>query len=157
MARRARAPKARITIMLDRDVLGAFKAHAARPDAIPYQTQINQALRGHVEALRLAEGFAGYAATAGRSPARRHRARGSKARSTIQRTINAVIRAGERSGYVAECLELPIVTQGTTLDQVARHLREAIALHLEGEDCEALGLAPDPTIVVMLELTPAHA
>jgi predicted RNase H-like HicB family nuclease len=63
----------------------------------------------------------------------------------LQRTIKAVIRAGEQSGYVAECLELPVITQGRTLDEVANNLREAIQLHLDDEDLAELGLAPDPT------------
>jgi predicted RNase H-like HicB family nuclease len=75
----------------------------------------------------------------------------------LQRTIKAAIRAGEQSGYVGECLEIPVVTQGATLDEVVGNLREAVALHLEGEDLAALGLAPEPTIVVTLELQPTHA
>jgi predicted RNase H-like HicB family nuclease len=43
---------------------------------------------------------------------------------------------GERSGYVAECLELTVVTQGATLDEVVQNLQEAVALHLEGEDLQ---------------------
>lgn len=51
--------------------------------------------------------------------------------------------AVSRSGrwYAAECLELPVVTQGRTLDETVTNLREAIALHLEGEDRTALGLS----------------
>jgi predicted RNase H-like HicB family nuclease len=75
----------------------------------------------------------------------------------LQRTIKAVIRPGEQSGYVAECLEISVVTQGATLDEVAHNLREAVELHLAGEDLEALGLAPEPTILVTLELVPTHA
>ncbi len=75
----------------------------------------------------------------------------------LQRTIKAVVRPGEQSGYVAECLEIPVVTQGATLDEVTRNLREAVDLHLTGEDLASLGLAPDPTILVTLELTLAHA
>lgn len=37
--------KVRITIALDDDVVEYFKAQSARPGALPYQTQINQALR----------------------------------------------------------------------------------------------------------------
>ncbi len=37
--------KVRVTIALDRDVVAHFKAEAAKPGALPYQTQINQALR----------------------------------------------------------------------------------------------------------------
>jgi predicted RNase H-like HicB family nuclease len=74
-----------------------------------------------------------------------------------QHTIKAVIRPGEQSGYVAECLEIPVVTQGLTLDEVTRNLQEAVALHLADEDLSALGLAPNPTVVVTMELSPTHA
>jgi predicted RNase H-like HicB family nuclease len=67
---------------------------------------------------------------------------------TLQRTIKAVIRPGEQSGYVAECVEIPVATQGRTLDEVTRNLREAVELHLEGEDLAELGLAPSPGILV---------
>ena len=75
----------------------------------------------------------------------------------LQRTIKAVIRPGEQSGYVAECVEVPVVTQGGTLDEVTRNLQEAIGLHLEGEDLTALGLAPHPTVIVTMELIPTNA
>jgi predicted RNase H-like HicB family nuclease len=75
----------------------------------------------------------------------------------LQTTINAVIRAGEQSGYVAECVEIPVVTQGQIPDEVIRILREAVELHLANEDVEALGLTSDPRIIVTMELTPPHA
>jgi len=75
----------------------------------------------------------------------------------LQRTIKAVIRPGEQSGYVAECLEIAVATQGVTLDEVTRNLQEAVELHLEGEDLEAIGLAPQPTILVTMEIAPEHA
>jgi uncharacterized protein (DUF4415 family) len=40
-----RPMKVRITITLDQDLVEHFKAEAARPGALPYQTQINQTLR----------------------------------------------------------------------------------------------------------------
>ena len=70
----------------------------------------------------------------------------------LQHTIKAVIRPGEQSGFVAECLEIPVITQGATLDEVSANLHEAAALHLEGEDLAELGLAASPAIVVTLEL-----
>ncbi|MBI5947462.1 MAG: type II toxin-antitoxin system HicB family antitoxin [Chloroflexi bacterium] len=73
----------------------------------------------------------------------------------MQRTVHAVIRPGEQSGYVAECPELNAVTQGETLDAVAGNLREVVALALEGEDLEELGLAASPVIVVTFPLEPA--
>ena len=71
---------------------------------------------------------------------------------TLQHTIKAVVRQGEQSGYIAECLEIPVVTQGRTLDEVTRNLREAVELHLEGEDLAELGLARSPSILVTFEL-----
>ena len=71
--------------------------------------------------------------------------------------IKAVIRPGEQSGYVAECLEIPVVTQGSTLDEVSRNLREAVALHLEGEDLSELGLAKSPSIIVALAFNTTHS
>ncbi len=40
--------KMRINIMLDEDIIEYFKKRAARPNAAPYQTQINQALKGFI-------------------------------------------------------------------------------------------------------------
>ncbi len=41
--------KVRVTIYLDADVLEYFKGRAARPNAAPYQTQINAELRSVME------------------------------------------------------------------------------------------------------------
>lgn len=71
---------------------------------------------------------------------------------SLQHTIKAVIRPGQQSGYVAECVEVPVVTQGETLDQVAANLREAVALHLTDEDPAQWGLSTQPTLVVTFEL-----
>jgi predicted RNase H-like HicB family nuclease len=70
----------------------------------------------------------------------------------LERMIKAVIRPGEQSGDVAECLEIPVVTQGRTLDEVMRNLREAVELYLEGEDLAEPGLAPSPGILATFEL-----
>jgi predicted RNase H-like HicB family nuclease len=69
----------------------------------------------------------------------------------MKRTIQVRISMGERQ-YVAECLDLPVVTQATTLDQLAVNIREAIALHLEGEDLADLGFSDNPTILATMEL-----
>jgi len=68
--------------------------------------------------------------------------------------IQAVVRKGEQQGYVGECLDLAVVTQGATLDEVTRNLREAIALHLEGEDPARFGLAGNPPMLVSYEMEP---
>ncbi len=54
--------------------------------------------------------------------------------------------------YVAECLDLPIVTQGKTLDEVVKNIKEAVEVHLEGEDLEELEISPDFSILINMEL-----
>jgi predicted RNase H-like HicB family nuclease len=68
-----------------------------------------------------------------------------------RRTIQVRIFRGEQK-YVAGCLDLAVVTEGDTLDEVTENIREAIGLHLEGENLADLGLADDPTIVATMEL-----
>jgi len=72
---------------------------------------------------------------------------------SMKRIIYAHIYKGE-THYVAECLDLPVVTQGKTLDEVTQNLREAVALHLEGEDLAQWDLAPEPSLMASLELEP---
>jgi predicted RNase H-like HicB family nuclease len=66
-------------------------------------------------------------------------------------TIHAVVSESEE-WYVAECLEIAVVTQGRTLDAVVANLEEAVDLHLDGEDLAALGLTASPRIAVTYEL-----
>ena len=40
-------------------------------------------------------------------------------------TIQAEVYPGDESGYVAECLNLCVVTQGETLDETVQNLRKA--------------------------------
>lgn len=70
-----------------------------------------------------------------------------------RRTILATIVRGE-SHYVGECEQLAVVTQGKTIDETIQNLREAVELHLEGENLESLGLSADPVILVSMELQP---
>ena len=72
-------------------------------------------------------------------------------------TIQAIVYPGDESGNAAECLNLAVVTQGQTLDETVQNLREAILLHLEGEDMMELGLVPHPPVLVSLEMEPVYA
>lgn len=65
-------------------------------------------------------------------------------------TIHAVM-THSTDWYSAECLELAVITQGRTLDETVSNLRDAIALHLEGEDRAALGLSNRLTLRVSYE------
>jgi predicted RNase H-like HicB family nuclease len=42
-----------------------------------------------------------------------------------------MIYKGEEAGYVAECFKMPVITQGTTIDEMLHNLREAITIHLQ--------------------------
>jgi predicted RNase H-like HicB family nuclease len=68
----------------------------------------------------------------------------------LRDTLHATVTRGAIA-YVAECWELAVVTQGRTLDEVVANVREALALHLEGEDLDALGLRRSPRLVVTYE------
>lgn len=71
--------------------------------------------------------------------------------STLQHTIKAVIRQGEKQ-YIAECVEIAVVTQGSSISETLKNLQEAVSLHLEGENLAELGLVPNPSILVTMEL-----
>ena len=69
----------------------------------------------------------------------------------MRRTIQVRISKGDRL-FVADCLDLPVVTQGASLDEVTLNIREVIGLHLDGENLAALGFSNDPTILATMEL-----
>lgn len=68
----------------------------------------------------------------------------------LRQAIRASLRKGNRY-YVARCLDLPVVTQGETADEAMVNLEEAISFHLQGEDLEALGLAPQHEVQFDME------
>jgi len=73
----------------------------------------------------------------------------------MKRIIQVKVFRGEKY-YVAECLDLPVVSQGKTLDEVVENVKEAIELHLDGESLKEWDILPDFSILVNLEL-PAYA
>jgi len=68
----------------------------------------------------------------------------------MRRTIQVRIFRGEKK-YVAECLDLSVVTQGDTVNEVSANICEAIGLHLEGENPAGLGLAEKPLVVAIMD------
>lgn len=70
-------------------------------------------------------------------------------------SIHAAV-SRSRDWYVAECAEVAVVTQGHTLDELVANLREAIALHLEGDDGPRLGFVQAPRLVLTYETTLRH-
>jgi predicted RNase H-like HicB family nuclease len=74
-----------------------------------------------------------------------------------QQILHFHIAKGEEQ-YVASGVELAVVTQGKTLDELSRNIEEAVALHLEGENLDELGFAARPSVLVDFELpTPQYA
>ncbi|OGU81149.1 MAG: hypothetical protein A2W11_04620 [Ignavibacteria bacterium RBG_16_35_7] len=69
----------------------------------------------------------------------------------MKKVISVHIFKGEKY-FVAECNDLAVVTQGKTLDELVKNLKEAIELHLENENLEELDIAPNPTIIANVEL-----
>ncbi len=67
-----------------------------------------------------------------------------------RQTVHAVIVRSEAQ-FVAECLEVAVVTQGRSLDETVSNLREALALHLGDGDAAQLGLSPTPRLLISYE------
>jgi predicted RNase H-like HicB family nuclease len=74
----------------------------------------------------------------------------------VKKIIQVRIYKGEKY-YVADCVDLPVVTQGKTLDETVENIKQAIDLHLEGENLADWDILPDYSILVNLELEPVHA
>jgi predicted RNase H-like HicB family nuclease len=69
----------------------------------------------------------------------------------MKHIIQVYVSKGDKY-YVAEGVDLPIVTQGETLDELVVNIKEAIELHLEGENLTDFGIAPNPSVLMNLEL-----
>ena len=74
----------------------------------------------------------------------------------MKRIIQFHISQGDNY-YVAEGVDLAVVTQGKTLDELAKNIQEAVALHLEGENLADFGLGKEPSVLANIELSLAHA
>lgn len=69
----------------------------------------------------------------------------------MKHIIQIYISKGEKY-YVAEGVDLSIVTQGKTLDELVANVKEAIELHLEGENPADFDIAPNPSVLMNFEL-----
>jgi len=74
-----------------------------------------------------------------------------EARVPVRREVIHAVAHPDEDGYYVECLEVSVVTQGDTLDELVRNLDEALGLYLEGEDLAALGLSSHPKVQLILE------
>jgi len=58
--------------------------------------------------------------------------------------------------YVGEGIDLPIITQGHTIDETVENIKEALALHLEDENLSESDLAPHSPILINFEIEPLY-
>ena len=76
---------------------------------------------------------------------------GRRAGGSPADTVHAVV-TRDRDWYTAECLEVAVVTQGRTLDELVANLKEAVTLHLEGEEPAHIGVVSGPRISLTYEM-----
>jgi len=72
-------------------------------------------------------------------------------RGGSMKTLTGIIKKGEKY-YIGECVEIDVITQGKTIDETIKNLREAVALYFEGENIEKLEIPEEPSIIVSLEI-----
>ncbi len=75
----------------------------------------------------------------------------ASAAAPVRDTVHVLV-SRDGDTYVAECMELAVVTQGRSLDELVRNVRDAVSLHLEDEDAAVFGLAANPRMQLIYEL-----
>ena len=68
----------------------------------------------------------------------------------VKSVVHATVTRSE-GWFVAEVAELAVVTQARTLDELAGNVRDAVTLHLHGEDRATLGLSPRLRVAISYE------
>ena len=58
--------------------------------------------------------------------------------------------------YCGRCLDFDIFTQGKTLDELAKNLKEAIQLHFEDDPDSLIDYAPNPSLFTTMDLGKIH-
>ena len=58
--------------------------------------------------------------------------------------------------YCGRCLDFDVFTQGKTLDELVRNLKEAIQLHFEDDDEYLKAFVPSPSLFTMMDLGEIH-
>lgn len=76
----------------------------------------------------------------------------------MEKTIKSFIQY-DGSYYCARCVEIDVFTQGKTIDETIKNLKEAVSLHLEGVSPSRYGLGKNPVLLIMMEsaISASHA
>jgi len=75
----------------------------------------------------------------------------------LSNAINVIIRNGDNGYYVAECIEVNIVTQAKGLDELISNLKEAVELFFEDENPSDFGFSDKPHLSIKMEVEPQYA
>ncbi len=67
------------------------------------------------------------------------------------KTVTGVIRKGEKF-YIGECVEIDVITQGKTIDETIKNLKEAIALYFQDDRAEIFQLPDEPPITFSVDV-----
>ncbi len=60
--------------------------------------------------------------------------------------------SNEDNVYTAEGVNIPIVTEGKTFEELKRNIIDAVKLFFKDEDYSSLGFGPKPSILTSFEL-----
>lgn len=60
----------------------------------------------------------------------------------------------EDGTYTADGVNVPIVTEGVTFEELQENIRDAVALYFEGSEPSSLGFAAMPSILTNFEVSP---
>ncbi|MDP3745874.1 MAG: hypothetical protein Q8Q88_02390 [Phenylobacterium sp.] len=58
--------------------------------------------------------------------------------------------------YVAEAIDLPIITQAQTFEELISNIKEAVEVYMHDENAEEIGVANNPSLLINFEI-PAYA
>lgn len=58
----------------------------------------------------------------------------------------------EKRWYVARCVELGVVSQGKTIEEAKKNIREAVELYLEDEPSQKVYLSKQAPLIAMLDV-----
>ena len=70
----------------------------------------------------------------------------------MKNIIQFTIEKGEDGYFVASAIGHFIVTQGITLDELIKNIKEATEVYLQGENLTELGLSPSPSLFANFEI-----
>ncbi len=66
----------------------------------------------------------------------------------FKNSIDSSIKQGEDGFYVGECIEIPVVTQGISIEKTISNLIEAVELYFENEIPSELGFTNDFKLII---------